>query len=217
MIGAAAGTGSDRECCIAASRGAVVTDVAFAVSGSALPADYAFGLWREVVRCLPWLESVESAGILPMRASPGGGGTLLLARRARLVLRVPATRVPEALQLTGCTLNVGAGVAVGSGSERSLRPWATLHAHRVASQAADDAEFGEEVGQWLAARGIRCGIITGGRRSQRAGEREIRGWSVVLHDVRDADSLQVQSEGMGEDRALGWGIFVPHKSIAAVG
>ncbi len=50
----------------------------------------------------------------------------------------------------------------------------------------------------------------------RAGAREIAGFSVVLHGVKPADSLRLQFEGMGGERGLGWGIFVPHKSIAAV-
>jgi CRISPR-associated protein Cas6 len=198
------------------ARDAGVVDLAFAIDGGTLPADHDLQLWREIVRCLPRLEAASGAGIHPLKTSPGGEGTVLLARRAKLILRLPAWCAGDAMKLTGSTLSVGSGLAVGPGSERPLRPWATLHAHRVASQAAGDTDFIDEIERWLATREIRCGVITGGRRTRRAGEREIRGWSVVLHDVRDADSLCVQSEGMGAERALGWGIFVPHKSIAAV-
>ncbi len=193
-----------------------VVDLAFDVTGTALPADYEFELWRELVRSLPWLEGLPLAGMHPLRTSPGGEGVVLLARRAKLVLRLPASSVREAVKLTGCRLDVGPGITVGLASEKALRPWATLHAHRVASKSASETEFVEEIESWLASRGIRCGIITGRRRRLQAGEREICGWSVVLHDVRDADSLYVQREGMGGERALGWGVFVPHKSIAAV-
>jgi CRISPR-associated protein Cas6 len=196
--------------------GGAVVDLVFGITGTVLPADYELGLWRELVRCLPWLESTPGAGLHLLRTSPGGEGAVLLARRAKLVLRLPTSSVGDAMKLTGCTLNVGPGIAVGPANEKVLRPWATLHAFRVASQAASETEFGDEVELWLATRGIRCGIITGRRRRLRAGEREIHGWSVVLHDVADADSLCVQREGMGGERALGWGIFVPHKSIAAV-
>ena len=193
-----------------------VVDLAFDVAGTALPADYELGLWRELVRSLPWLEGVPMAGMHPLRTSSGGEGVVLLARRAKLVLRLPASSVREAMLLTGCHLRVGPGMTVGPASERPLRPWGTLHAHRVASQCATETEFVAEIGEWLANRGIRCGIITGRRRSLQAGGREIRGWSVVLHNVGDSDSLRVQREGMGGERALGWGVFVPHKSIAAV-
>jgi CRISPR-associated protein Cas6 len=193
-----------------------VVDLAFDVTGTALPVDYELGLWRELVRCLPSLEGAPGAGMHPLRTSPGGEGVVLLARRAKLVLRLPASSVREAMKLTGNMLHVGPGIAVGPAREKALRPWATLHAHRVASQSVTETEFGEEIERWLASRRIRCGIITGRSRRLQAGEREIRGWSVVLHDVGDTDSLCVQREGMGGERALGWGIFVPHKSIAAV-
>jgi len=193
-----------------------VVDLAFDVTGTALPANYELGLWCELVRCMPWLESVEGAGMHALRTSPGGEGIVLLARRAKLLLRLPRSSVHEAMNLTGRTLHVGPGITVGTARERALRPWATLHAHRVASESATETEFGEEIERWLASRGIRCGVITGRRRGLRAGERDIRGWSVVLHDVGDADSMCVQREGMGGERSLGWGIFVPHKSIAAV-
>lgn len=193
-----------------------VVDLAFDVGGTALPADYEFGLWRELVRNLPWLEGLPVAGMHPLRTSPGGQGEVLLARRAKLVLRLPASSVCEAMRLTGCLLRVGPGITVGPASEKALRPWATLHAYRVASPCVNETEFVEEIEHWLASRGIRCGIITGRRRRLQAGERAICGWSVVLHDVRDTDSMCLQREGMGGERALGWGIFVPHKSIAAV-
>ena len=39
----------------------------------------------------------------------------------------------------------------------------------------------------------------------------------MLHGLSAADSLTVQRAGIGPHRALGCGLFVPHKSAAAVG
>jgi len=39
---------------------------------------------------------------------------------------------------------------------------------------------------------------------------------LMLHDVPPHKSLQIQDEGMGRNRLLGCGIFIPHKSIAPV-
>ncbi|MGA8032129.1 MAG: type I-MYXAN CRISPR-associated protein Cas6/Cmx6, partial [Casimicrobiaceae bacterium] len=95
-------------------------------------------------------------------------------------------------------------------------PWATLHAQRVALDVVDEVAFGDEIIRRLATHDVRCEYMTGRRRVQRAGERDIEGYSVVLHGLRPEQSLRVQCEGIGADRALGWGIFIPHKSIAAV-
>jgi CRISPR-associated protein Cas6 len=193
-----------------------VVDVVFGLEGTSLPIDHAFDLWREMHRRLPWLADEAHAGIHPLKTSPGGEGVVLLARRAKLMLRVPERRIGDALALAGCTLDVGAGLAVSEGAAKSLHPWHTLHAQRVASAARDEAAFGDEVARWLAARAVVCEFITGRRRTLRAGTREIAGFSVVLHGVKPADSLSLQFEGMGAERGLGWGLFVPYKSILAV-
>ena len=38
----------------------------------------------------------------------------------------------------------------------------------------------------------------------------------MLHDLKLEQSALLQQVGLGEHRKLGCGIFVPHKSIAAV-
>jgi len=193
-----------------------VVDVVFGLEGTSVPAEYAYELWREVRRRLPWFVDEALAGIHPLKTSPGGDGVVLLARRAKLMLRLPERRIGDALALAGSTLDVGTGLAVSGGAAKPLHPWHTLHAQRVATAARDEAAFGDEVARWLAARAVVCEFITGRRRTQRAGTREIAGFSVVLHGVKLADSLSLQFEGMGAEHGLGWGLFVPYKSILAV-
>lgn len=196
---------------------ASVTDVVFGLTGRTLPAEYAWGLWQAVRRWLPWLADEPIAGIHRLRTAPTGYGVVLLANRAKLTLRVPQRRLGDALALSGKSLDVGGSdLAVGTGTARPLWPWATLHAHHVATAAGSEAAFQDEVAAWLQARGVACQFITGRRRTVRAGEREIVGFSVVLHGLTPEASLRMQFEGMGGERALGCGILVPHKSIAAV-
>lgn len=194
-----------------------VVDVVFGVGGKSLPGEHAYALWQATALWLPWLGVEPEAGIHRLRTAPTGYGVALLANRAKLTLRVPQRRLPDALTLAGRTLEVaGSPLAVGTGAARPLRPWATLHAEHVAAGAGGEAGFQDEVAQWLRARGIGCAFITGRRRQVMAGEREVIGFSVVLHGLTAEASLRVQCEGMGADRALGCGIFIPHKSIAAV-
>lgn len=196
---------------------ASVVDVVFGLAGKTLPVEHAYVLWRAVGSWLPWLEGESTAGIHRLRTAPTGYGVVLLANRAKLTLRVPERRLGETLALAGKTLDVGgSGLAVGTGVARPLSPWATLHAQQVVAGAAGEAAFQDEVAEWLHGRGVACQFITGRRRAVTVGEREIVGFSVVLHGLTPDASLKMQSEGMGSDRALGCGIFVPHKSIAAV-
>jgi CRISPR-associated protein Cas6 len=197
---------------------APMVDVVFDVAGTTLPVEHAFVLWRATLPWLPWLEEEAGAGIHRLRTAPTGYGVALLARRAKLALRVPVQRVGDTLALTDKTLDVGGSpLAVGAGGARPLRPWATLHAQQVAAASGDEVLFQEEVGASLRARGLACQFITGRRQTVAAGAREIAGFSVVLHGLTPEGSLRMQCEGMGGDRVLGCGIFVPYKSIAAVG
>ena len=196
---------------------APMVDVVFDVAGTTLPAEHAFVLWRATLPWLGWLEEEAGAGIHRLRTAPTGYGVALLARRAKLALRVPLRRVGDTLALADKTLDVGGSpLAVGAGVARPLRPWATLHAQQVAAATGDEAAFQDEVAASLQARGLACPFITGRRQTVAAGAREIAGFSVVLHGLTPEGSLRMQSEGMGGDRVLGCGIFIPYKSIAAV-
>jgi CRISPR-associated protein Cas6 len=196
---------------------ASVIDVVFGVAGRTLPVEHAYALWRAVGHWLPWLEAETGAGIHRLRTAPTGYGVVLLANRAKLTLRVPERRHGDALALSGTMLDVGGSrLAVGTGVARPLRAWATLHAQHVAASRGGEGAFDDEVAEWLRGHGVAAQFISGRRRTVMAGVREIVGYSVVLHGLTPEASLRMQAEGMGSDRALGCGIFVPHKSIAAV-
>jgi CRISPR-associated protein Cas6 len=195
-----------------------VTDVVFDVEGTSLPTDNAWPLLQAVERRLPWLAGEALAGIHPLRAAVTGYGVVLLAQRAKLVLRAPEARLADCLELQGAALDVaGCVLVVGAGRARALRPSATLSAQRVASDAGDVQGFESEVRRLLQALAIDGGLIAGRRRQASAGAREIAGFALSLHGLSPADSLRIQGLGMGGERRLGWGMFVPAKSIAAVG
>jgi CRISPR-associated protein Cas6 len=192
-------------------------DVVFEIAGASVPAEHAWPLWRALAHRLPWLENEEGAGIHPLRVAPTGYGVALLARRARLALRLRRERVTDVLSLSGATLDVaGSTLIVGAGAERELRAWATLYARQVATGVAEGSAFQDDAVRQLASMGIDCECISGRRRTLMAGDREVVGFGLALHNVKPGDSLRVQCEGIGVERALGCGIFVPHKSIAAV-
>jgi CRISPR-associated protein Cas6 len=193
-----------------------VVDVAFAVGGTSLPADHAWPLFQAILRRLPWFAGEALAGIHPLRTAPTSHGVVLLAQRAKLVLRVPEARVPECLALKDAALDVaGSPLAVGAGAPRGLRPSATLAALRVVSDAGDASGFEDDARRALQALAVDCELISGGRRQASAGARAIAGFALSLHGLSAADSLRVQSVGIGGDRGLGWGVFVPAKAISA--
>jgi len=191
-----------------------MADIVFALRGDGLPDTYAFDLWRAVAQALPWLEHEDYAGILPLRTA-SDGGSALLPQRARLVLRVPVSRLPQAQRLAGQVLDVGGhALAVGAGRERPLQPHPTLHAHLVAGAEPEEA-FLAGVAAELREMGVSCKWICG-KRMTVAGEHPIGGYSLVLHDLKPQDSLRIQFAGLGAQRRYGCGIFVPYKAIPSL-
>lgn len=194
----------------------LAADLIFDLTGDRLPLDPAYPLWRAVVAVLPWLETEAGAGIHPVRGTAAGDGTMLLARRTKLVVRLPATRVGAALALSGRTLAVGdSPLMVGAGRERPLQPSRTLHAE-VAAATPDtvEADFLDQIGHLLDELGVAGKPLCGKRRTLTTEGRQIAGFSLVLHDLKAEQSLLVQTAGLGGHRELGFGIFVPYKAIS---
>jgi CRISPR-associated protein Cas6 len=192
--------------------------MAFAIEGGTVPRDHAAPLWRALAGALPWLDEDERIAIFPLRAWAVSGGRLAVNRRSRLMLRLPTGRVRDAAALTGATIDIeGAALTVGKAMTRALIPHGTLYAHRVAAVGGDEAAFIQAVTEGLAQLGIRRDFICGKRSSVRGETEELAGFSLMLTGLRPAESVRVQTAGLGPHRKLGFGIFVPHRSTAAVG
>lgn len=190
-------------------------DVVFDLDGSSVPESYPFALWSEVIRCLPWLKDEINAGILPLRGSASGDNTLL-SKRSKLVLRVPAERAVQAHQLSGQRLDIdGSILLVGKGKERPLQATTTLHAYLVESNLGE-IEFLADMKQKLQAMNIPCNLICDKHRKVRGATQTLSGFGLVLHDLKPAASLQIQSAGLGGARHFGCGIFVPFKAISGL-
>jgi CRISPR-associated protein Cas6 len=193
-----------------------MVDLAFALRGTVLPRDYRRPLAAALEHALPWLAQAPGAGVHRLNLTPGAGGQALLAQRTRLLLRVPRERADAAALLAGRTLDLaGHALHVGPPQTRELLPWGTLYAHLVASAADDEAAFMAEVDAALQALQVPCRPICG--RHQSLEQHSLQGYSLMLDGLSAADSLQLLQCGIGHHRRLGCGLFVPHRSAAAVG
>ena len=190
-------------------------DIAFDLKGSFVPAGYAFALWDEVVRCLPWLEADKFAGILPLRAA-ASGENMLLPQRTKLILRLPIKLAPQATQLSGQELDVEGNVLrVGKAKEKLLQPHPTLHAQLVESSSGEEI-FLADMEEQLREMEIACKLICGKRNTVTDARQSVVGFSLVLHDLKPDASLQIQRAGLGGKRRYGCGIFVPYKAITGL-
>lgn len=190
-------------------------DVVFDLDGKFVPDGYVFALWREIVRFLPWLEQAPHAGIIPLRGSESGGGTLL-SQRTKLILRLPVALAKKAIELSGQRLNVdGCTLIVGQSREKSLKPATTLHAYIVES-GLGEIEFLADMNARLQEMKIPCKLICSKQLTIQSKQEMLQGYGLVLHDLKPDASLYIQSVGLGGARHYGCGMFVHYKAITGL-
>jgi len=196
-----------------------MVDLVFAVAGRAVPRGYRGALATALTEALPWLAGTPGAAVHRLNLSAGGGSEALLSHRTRLTLRLPRERLDAAAALSGRRLAVGEhALAVGEAEVRELRPFHTLYAHVVAgssAEAPDELAFQREVEAEIASRGWPCRAIFGRPVSLEGGR--LHGAPVMLDGLLPDTAEAVLCLGLGVHPLLGCGVFVPHKSAAAVG
>lgn len=191
-------------------------DFAFALTGNIVERDYAVGLYEALVAAAPWLNDEPLAGVHPIRGLTPSADTLLLGGRTRLVLRVPDSRVTACEGLQGMALALSAPLYLGRASPRELLAHPVLHARLVVTGADDEGDFLAEIDRASNDLDLDCETIVGRRGELRIAGQVLTGFSLMLHGLSPEASLRVQAHGIGLHRKLGCGLFVPHKSIAAV-
>jgi CRISPR-associated protein Cas6 len=195
-----------------------LVEAVFPLEGKALPRDHAQALQHALAEQLPWLRNDAGAGIHPLKLVSGPESLALLSQRTRLILRVDANRLDELKALCGVQLDVsGHALRLGAVHLRALQPLATLYAYRVAAVSADESEFMQAMEAELTALAIAGERVCGKRHSLRVDGLDMTTFSMMLHGLAPEQSLRLQQHGLGPHRLLGCGLFVPHKSAAAVG
>jgi len=192
-------------------------DVVFPLGGQTLPRDHAQALQLALCAQFPWLSAEALAGVHSVKLIPGAGDPALLSRRARLLLRVGAHRAEELMAVTGVDLDVnGHRLRLSAPHLRELQPHSTLYAYKVASESGDEVALMAALELELAALGVGGERVCGKRQPMVVSGGALDTFSLMLHALPPAQSLRLQQYGLGPHRLLGCGIFVPHKSAAAV-
>ena len=188
----------------------------FDLEGGTLPASYRFSLWVALLRQVPRLAEEKLVGVLPLRSTVNSQG-MLLAKRAKLVMRMPTTLAESAASsLTGQQLDIGGStMRLGDVKKRPIQPYPTIHAQLVTG-SSDEVLFVEDIRNQMRELGVTGKLICGKRLTVTGGQTPIHGYSLVLHDLKPDASLQLQYAGLGDDRQFGCGIFVPYKVITGL-
>lgn len=196
---------------------ASMVDVVYPLAGDGLPRDHRQALADALVRLLPWLAGHPEAGVHRINVVAGADSPALLSQRSRLALRVRRQDVGALAALEGALLDVGGhALRLGRPVQRELVPHGTLYAHFVTTSDDDELAFQATIDGELGALGVRGRQICGRRQVVSQGGAALTGFSLMLDGLSPAGSIQVLEAGLGRHRHLGCGVFVPHKSAAAL-
>lgn len=195
-----------------------MSDIQFDLKGDALPLDHAWLLYQGLLSIAPWLADEAILGIHPIQGADTGGGEMILNRRIKLVVRSPAGRLDDLGKLSGLSFQVGSHtLTLGASKIKPLTQHTPLYAHTVCTGSEDELAFTRDILRELDAMNITTRFICGKPQKFFDGEKIATGYSLMLHGLPIEHAIRVQQQGLGLHRKLGCGIFIPHKSITAVG
>ncbi len=194
-----------------------LVDLAFPVAGRTVPPAYRSLLAAALAGPLPWLGRTPGTGMHRLNLSDGLGS--LLSGRTRLTLRVPqACAQAVAAALTGQSFSLdGETLRLGVPVLRALLPHRTLYAHFVDAAHDDELAFLARMEAELRALEVACRTVCGRLQSLPTGNGLLAGYSLLLDGLSPEHALRVMCTGLGTHHELGCGLFVPHRSAAAVG
>lgn len=205
-----------------------VVDLSYRISCKQIPTCHAWELSQALYEALPWVKDEPEVGVHQIHGATSGNGwerppdgeLIHLSRRTRMQLRVPKTRVDDAKDLVGKTLDVdGYSVAVGDMTVKTIDPFATIFSrYIVVAPGMNEDDFLQWVFEDLKSREIQARkLLPGIAHAFEANGEKIETRSLMIADLDKTSSLSLQEVGIGAHRHMGCGIFVPHKGIKAVG
>ena len=191
-------------------------DLAFRLTGSAVPVDHGYALYAALSRILPELHAAKDIGVQPIRGVYSGNGTLHLADFSRLILRLPDDQIQAYLKLAGKRLAVDAHpLNVGVPEVRTLRPVVRLRARLVTIKGfLQEDEFLAAATRQLEQLGVSGQAHIGARRTFRVRDKQVVGFEMGVSQLTTEESLTLQERGLGGRRKMGCGVFVPGGELA---
>lgn len=209
-----------------------VVDLSFGLKGLHIPLDHRHALSEAIIQQLPWIVDEPQAAIHEIHVVTSGNGwmrpededneCLVMSRRTRMTIRLPAHRVIEAReQLPGKTLQLDEyEVEVGNVKLKPLSQLTTLFTRDMVCEADEpEMEFLQRVASDLKdqydikIRKLLCGTAASFKHPDLG---RIHTKHIMLADLTQEQSVALQQGGLGPHRLLGCGIFLPHRGIDAV-
>ena len=208
-----------------------IIDISFNIICKQLPLDHAWELREQLHQVLPWLKENKLAGIHQlfvadsnngwMRPEDGENEVLYPSRRTRLYLRIPNEYIEETeKKLAGKTLTIAKQpLKLGKPKQKALVNSSIIFSRHLISdknEAEDDflrryaAEYKHITGEVITK------MMSGKTHIIKTPKGELHTRHLMIADLNTDASIKIQQFGLGEERQLGCGIFLPHKGIKSL-
>ncbi len=202
-----------------------VVEMMFQIDCPTLPVDHAWSLSKEIRRILHWFGEDPLEGLHIIHGADSGNGwerpqgsddLLYLSRRVKLVLRLPRERVERAQALSGKILKLGShSMTIGKFKQRKLDTTNFLYSRYVAGpQKTSENEFIDWAAAELSAQGMNFKKILCGKSCfLSTPETRLETRSLLVANLSFHDAMKLQESGIGPNRSMGCGLFIPQKSF----
>lgn len=206
-----------------------VIDLSYVVKCKCLPLEHMQELYESLGEVLPQLIDDKFAGIHPINGAESGNGwersndpneLIYLSRRQKMTIRISKDYLQDAENLVGQKINVaGYDIELGKTSVKKLSDLPTTFCRSIMiNSRMDEDDFLQWAFNELKSLDITVQKMMAGKERvvnlADGSERITR--SLMVAELRQAESVRLQQHGMGEGRKLGCGIFLPQKDIKAV-
>lgn len=208
-----------------------VADLSFKLISKQVPLDHAQQLSNAILSVLPWMAEESQSGIHMIHGASTGNGwnrpeddcddaCIYLSKRSKMLIRVPKVRHADMDKLIGKTIQLnGHDVTFGDYQIKPLTPLGTLFCrYAIVGNEETEDEFVGRVASEMKAMGINLTkALCGMGHTFKLENGPTRTMSIMVADLDPEDAVTLQVNGIGEGRKAGFGLFLAHKGIKAVG
>ncbi len=204
-----------------------MVDLSFSVDCKELPYDHAYELSSELINIIPEIQNDSRNAIQTLHGPMSGNGwvrpdseNIFLSKRSKLLMRVCKNQLDNVRSLEGKNIKIfGNKLFIGKSKVKKFLIVKDLFCRFVNSNAnLSEDNFLEQVQKELEKSNIHISkAICGKSKIISFGKISLHTRSLMIADLTKEESLKLQEKGVGKQRLYGCGIFLPHKSIDAVG
>lgn len=195
-------------------------ELSFGVIGETLPADHGYGLYSAIAHLCPDIHEQAGVSILTIPGEPDRQGKIHLSQSSHLKVRLPyePEKLALVLPLAGQTLTIGKhSIQLTIPQIHPLRPVDKLRSRIVTIKKFQEPEpFKAAAQRQLDALGIQGNLILPlneegepSRKAIKIKTYSVVGFSLIVTDLNEEDSLKLQQHGLGGKHRMGCGIFTP--------